>query len=165
MSDSIELVRKFHEAFEIPNPEVPVFPGLSPETSEDLSIAAGWLRLASSRLHKRASGLGEQAGVVLMRAHLMTEELAEVLEAMADGNPAQTLHELGDLRVVTDGTTLALGLARAFNPFMDHLMEANMSKLGPDGKPIKNEAGRVVKGPNFKKADALPFIQKLLQTT
>jgi predicted HAD superfamily Cof-like phosphohydrolase len=34
---------------------------------------------------------------------------------------------------------------------------ANMSKLGPDGKPLKNAAGRVVKGPNFKKADLSPL--------
>jgi predicted HAD superfamily Cof-like phosphohydrolase len=93
-----------------------------------------------------------------MRGHLMSEELSEFLEAMADGNLVQVLHELEDCEVVQKGSVRCLGLASVYPEGALAIHNANMSKLGPDGRPLKNAAGRILKGPNFKKADLTDLI-------
>lgn len=151
MEKSIARIRQFHQAFEIPTPDCPELPGLTQAAREELRLAAGLVRQASKALHDACAA--QQGSPVLMRGHLESEELAEFLEAMASGNLAQVLHESADQLVVKLGSMDALGLACVFEQAFDQVMDANMSKLGEDGKPIKNEAGRVVKGPNFHKAD------------
>jgi len=107
-----------------------------------------------------------------LRAVLLAEELFELLEALLGtaaaaglqyeplGIPrpireAQSLEEiakeLADVVVVTYGTADVLGidLDKAF----DLVHESNMSKLGEDGKPIRREDGKVLKGPNYKAPD------------
>lgn len=37
---------------------------------------------------------------------------------------------------------------------------SNMSKLGPDGKPIKREDGKVLKGPNYKPANLEEIVKE-----
>lgn len=37
---------------------------------------------------------------------------------------------------------------------------SNMSKLGPDGKPVHREDGKVLKGPNFTPANLTPFLKE-----
>jgi predicted HAD superfamily Cof-like phosphohydrolase len=32
---------------------------------------------------------------------------------------------------------------------------SNMSKLGPDGRPVRRHDGKVLKGPNYREADVL----------
>jgi predicted HAD superfamily Cof-like phosphohydrolase len=41
--------------------------------------------------------------------------------------------------------------------------ESNMSKLGEDGKPIRREDGKVMKGPNYKAPDMVPLAEELKQ--
>jgi hypothetical protein len=38
--------------------------------------------------------------------------------------------------------------------------ESNMSKLGEDGKPIKREDGKILKGPNYKEPDLTDLLNK-----
>lgn len=147
---TLAAVSEFHAAFEIPEPAVPTIEPSKPvskalrELEEMLDEVARWA-------HKAAAENGKD--MYLLRVQLMTEELSEVVDAMAQGQVAETLAELADLRYVCDGTALCLGLGDALVPATLEIHRANMSKLGPDGKPIKNSAGRVVKGPNFRKAD------------
>jgi len=42
-------------------------------------------------------------------------------------------------------------------------MESNMSKLGPDGKPIYDERGKVMKGPGYYKPE--PAIKSYIEQT
>lgn len=45
-----------------------------------------------------------------------------------------------------------------YAPF-NEVQASNMSKLGEDGKPIYNEIGKVMKGPNYFEADINKFIK------
>lgn len=94
-----------------------------------------------------------------LRIELIREEFKEVLEEaqqpLAHIDHPALMKELADLLVVTYGMGVELGypMDEAFN-----LVHAsNMSKLGEDGKPIYREDGKVLKGPNYKKADLTPL--------
>src|SRR5437870_2018759 len=66
------------------------------------------------------------------------------------------LKELSDLRYVTEGCAVTLGL-----PHEDAYVEvhrSNMSKLGEDGKPIYRKDGKVLKGPNYREADMVALL-------
>ena len=86
----------------------------------------------------------EKAGFQL---GLIDEEYKELTEAASQTDEEHTLKELADLVFVAyqfataKGWNLDLALTRVF--------ESNMSKLDIDGKPIKNEAGKVLKGPGY----------------
>lgn len=84
---------------------------------------------------------------------LIREEIAELISAhrawqdWGGGNFAQILDAICDSIYVLIGLALKMGfnLDGAFR----EVHRSNMSKLGPDGKPIKRADGKVLKGPNF----------------
>ena len=91
-----------------------------------------------------------------LRINLIKEELEELTQAMNDKNLLEVADALTDILYVTYGAGHAFGidLDRCF----DEVQNSNMSKLGEDGKPIYNESGKVMKGPNYFKPDLLKFI-------
>ncbi len=91
-----------------------------------------------------------------LRIDLIKEELEELTQAMNDKNLLEVADALTDILYVTYGAGHAFGidLDRCF----DEVQNSNMSKLGEDGKPIYNESGKVMKGPNYFKPDLLKFI-------
>ena len=72
-------------------------------------------------------------------------------------NLKEAADALTDILYVTYGAGHAFGidLDKCFNEVQD----SNMSKLGQDGKPIYNEGGKVMKGPNYFKPDLQKFIE------
>lgn len=54
-----------------------------------------------------------------------------------------------------------LGLEKYREAAFREVHESNMSKLGADGKPILNEAGRVVKGPNYRRPDLAAVVARI----
>lgn len=87
-----------------------------------------------------------------LRMALIEEEAAEVLEAMEEGESlADVAKELCDLLYVVYGTAATHGID--IDACFEAVHESNMSKLGPDGKPIYREDGKVMKGPNYFKAN------------
>ncbi len=93
-----------------------------------------------------------------LRISLIQEELDELKEAMANNNLLEVADALTDLLYVTYGAGHAFGidLDKCFN----EVQNSNMSKLGEDGKPIYNEFGKVMKGPNYFKPDLNKFVNK-----
>jgi predicted HAD superfamily Cof-like phosphohydrolase len=83
---------------------------------------------------------------------LMTEELAEVCEALCDQNLENLLKELSDLQYTVDGTVISFGLDQVWERAFARVHESNMSKLDANGHPIISDSGRVVKGPNYSPA-------------
>jgi len=67
---------------------------------------------------------------------------------MESQDPDNMIKELADLVYVVLGTFIAFGWD--FDKAFDRVHESNMSKLGPDGKPVYREDGKVMKGPNYK---------------
>ena len=93
-----------------------------------------------------------------LRVSLIQEELDELKEAMAKNDLLEVADALTDLLYVTYGAGHAFGidLDKCFN----EVQNSNMSKLGEDGKPIYNELGKIMKGPNYFKPDLSKFVYK-----
>jgi predicted HAD superfamily Cof-like phosphohydrolase len=93
-----------------------------------------------------------------LRISLIQEELDELKEAMTNNDLLEVADALTDLLYVTYGAGHAFGidLDKCFN----EVQNSNMSKLGEDGKPIYNEFGKVMKGPNYFKPDLSKFVNK-----
>ena len=93
-----------------------------------------------------------------LRISLIKEELEELKKAISDNNIVEIADALTDILYVTYGAGHAFGvnLDKCFN----EVQESNMSKLGEDGKPIYNEQGKVLKGPNYFKPDLSKFLKK-----
>ena len=87
-----------------------------------------------------------------MRFSLIREEFGEVSDESGLGNhPAGMLKELADLIYVTYGYAATYGWD--LDEAVRRVHVSNMSKLGPDNKPLKRPDGKVLKGPNYKKPD------------
>ena len=91
-----------------------------------------------------------------LRIDLIKEELEELTQAMIDKNLLEVADALTDILYVTYGAGHAFGID--LDKCFDEVQNSNMSKLGEDGKPIYNESGKVMKGPNYFKPDLLKFI-------
>jgi len=91
-----------------------------------------------------------------LRIDLIKEELEELQQAMKDKNLLEVADALTDILYVTYGAGHAFGidLDKCFN----EVQNSNMSKLGTDGKPIYNESGKVMKGPDYFKPDLSKFL-------
>ena len=91
-----------------------------------------------------------------LRIDLIKEELEELTEAMQDENLLEVADALTDILYVTYGAGHAFGID--LDKCFEEVQNSNMSKLGDDGKPIYNEAGKVMKGPNYFKPDLSKYL-------
>ena len=138
MTDTLQLVGYFHEAFGLPITSHPSIP------SDDR---------------------------VALRLHLIDEEYKEVRSELTNilekqrygheiGGRSQRLadlaKELSDLVYVINGCALEFGLP--LNDVFAEVHRSNMSKLGADGKPVRRDDGKVLKGPNYREADVLGIL-------
>ena len=91
-----------------------------------------------------------------LRLDLIKEELTELTEAMYNRDLLEVADALTDILHVTSGAGHAFGidLDKCFVEFQN----SNMSKLDENGKPIYNDNGKVMKGPNYFKPDLSKFI-------
>ena len=94
--------------------------------------------------------------IINLRVSLIEEELSELKDAIKHKNLADVADALTDILYVTYGAGHAFGIN--LDKCFDEVQNSNMSKLGEDGKPIYNESGKVMKGPNYFKPDLLKFI-------
>ena len=91
-----------------------------------------------------------------LRYNLIKEELGELKQAMDDKDLLEVADALTDILYVTYGAGIAFGID--LDKCFEEVQNSNMSKLGVDGKPIYNEAGKVMKGPNYFKPDLSKFV-------
>ena len=92
-----------------------------------------------------------------LRISLIQEELDELKEAMDNKDLLEVADALTDLLYVTYGAGHAFGID--LNKCFNEVQNSNMSKLDKDGKPIYNDKGKVMKGPNYFKPDLSKFIK------
>ena len=92
-----------------------------------------------------------------LRYDLIKEELDELKEAMKTKNLKEIADALTDILYVTYGAGHAFGIN--LDKCFDEVQKSNMSKLGKDKKPIYNNEGKVMKGPNYFKPDLNKFIK------
>ena len=91
-----------------------------------------------------------------LRIDLIKEELEELTEAMQNKDLLEVADALTDILYVTYGAGHAFGIN--LDDCFNEVQNSNMSKLGKDGKPIYNESGKVMKGPNYFKPDLSKFV-------
>ena len=91
-----------------------------------------------------------------LRISLIQEELDELKEAMANKDLLEVADALTDILYVTYGAGHAFGID--LDKCFDEVQNSNMSKLDENGKPIYNESGKVMKGPNYFKPDLSKFV-------
>mgnify|MGYP001390118211 FL=1 len=92
-----------------------------------------------------------------LRIDLIEEELIEFKESIKNNDLKEAVDALTDILYVTYGAGHAFGVN--LDECFDEVQRSNMSKLGEDGKPIYNQAGKVMKGPNYFAPDLNKFLR------
>ena len=91
-----------------------------------------------------------------LRIDLIKEELEELTEAVKNRDLLEVADALTDILYVTYGAGHAFGID--LDKCFEEVQNSNMSKLDENMKPIYNEAGKVMKGPNYFKPDLSKFV-------
>ena len=92
-----------------------------------------------------------------LRYNLIKEELDEFKLALDNNDLLEVADALTDILYVAYGAGHAFGIN--LDACFEEVQNSNMSKLGNDGKPIYNDQGKVMKGPNYFKPDLSKFIK------
>jgi predicted HAD superfamily Cof-like phosphohydrolase len=92
-----------------------------------------------------------------LRYSLIQEELDELKQAIENKDLLEVADALTDILYVTYGAGHAFGID--LDSCFEEVQNSNMSKLGNNGKPIYNDTGKVMKGPNFFKPDLSKFVK------
>ena len=93
----------------------------------------------------------------ILRYNLIKEELDEFKKALDNNDLLEVADALTDILYVTYGAGHAFGIN--LDACFEEVQNSNMSKLGKDGKPIFNENGKVMKGPNYFKPNLSQFLK------
>ena len=104
---------------------------------------------------KTRPGLSDEK-INKLRIDLIEEELTEFKEAMKKNDLKEVVDALTDILYVTYAAGHAFGVN--LDNCFDEVQKSNMSKLGEDGKPIYNDAGKVMKGPKYFQPDLSKFL-------
>jgi predicted HAD superfamily Cof-like phosphohydrolase len=91
-----------------------------------------------------------------LRIDLIKEELDELTEAMKNKDLLEVADALTDILYVVYGAGHAFGIN--LDKCFEEVQNSNMSKLDENGKPIYNDSGKVMKGPNYFKPDLSKFV-------
>ena len=105
---------------------------------------------------KQSSSFGSEK-INALRVSLIKEELDELIEAMNKKDLVEVADALTDILYVTYGAGHAFGIN--LDDCFEEVQNSNMSKLDKDGKPIYNDKGKVMKGPNYFRPDLSKFIK------
>ena len=101
--------------------------------------------------------------IINLRLSLIKEEFQELEEAVKRKDIKEVADALTDILYVTYGAGHAFGIN--LDKCFEEVQNSNMSKLGNDGKPIYNENGKVMKGPNYFKPNLSKFVLWWKKTT
>jgi|TARA_Y100000817_G_scaffold297372_1_gene273643 predicted HAD superfamily Cof-like phosphohydrolase len=93
---------------------------------------------------------------ISLRLSLIKEELCELEEAVKKKDIKEVADALTDILYVTYGAGHAFGID--LDKCFEEVQKSNMSKLSSEGKPIYNDQGKVMKGPNYFKPDLSKFV-------
>jgi len=91
-----------------------------------------------------------------LRLDLIKEELEELKEAIENKDLLEVADALTDILYVTYGAGHAFGID--LDKCFEEVQNSNMSKLDINGKPIYNDAGKVMKGSNYFKPNLSKFL-------
>ena len=113
-----------------------------------------FMKTFGQEIKKKASFPNDK--IIFLRYDLIKEELDELKQAIDKKDIKEVADALTDILYVTYGAGHAFGIN--LDKCFAEVQNSNMSKLGLDGKPIYNEKGKVMKGPNYFKPDLRKFV-------
>lgn len=156
--NTIDLVRQFHYTFN------------HPVAKELTKSTAFYRRLRVQLILNELAELAQAAGVPIELEVKPTAEPDNKKAGIMNGmrkrewvappemcysdrhvDIVETADALADLDYVVQGSNLTFGIPAGLVMYEVHA--SNMSKLDDEGKPIWDENGKIVKGPNFKEPD------------
>lgn len=144
-----DKVREFHKTFEHPIATRP--------TIADAALRALRVRLIAEELGEFARACGVTLLLSVDPTKPLSTDYLEILDRPAvPPDLVEMADALGDLDYVVQGANLALGIPG--EAVVSEIHRSNMSKAGSDGKAVKREDGKILKGPNYSK----PEIAKVL---
>jgi len=112
--------------------------------------------LEANKIQKKVASVGFDYKKKLDAIDKISEELEELKEAIDNEDIKEVADALTDILYVTYGAGHAFGIN--LDKCFQEVQSSNMSKLGLDGKPIYNDKGKVMKGPNYFKPDLGKFV-------
>lgn len=151
MEPQQKRVLEFHRAFGQPAPE-----HFSPLRDAVLLQLRAKLILEEALEFCTAAGLAPVLRIDDHDEDILINKIS-LAEARVSPSDIDMIDALCDLSYVTYGTAVTMGLD--LEQFECEVHRSNMSKLGPDGRPILRNDGKVLKGPGF----SLPDIGLLLE--
>ena len=113
-----------------------------------------FMEIFGQEIREKASFPNEK--ITALRYDLIKEELDELKEAMDSKDIKEVADALTDILYVTYGAGHAYGIN--LDKCFEEVQNSNMSKLDHNGKPIYNDRGKVMKGPNYFKPDLTKFV-------
>ena len=136
-------VREFHEVFDHPV-------SYNPHVVPSIENRVLRIRMIAEELLETARALG-----VALQCQSGDTEAADIVRVQADPSleydPVEAADGFGDIRYLVDGGNLICGFPGDL--VLAEIHRSNMSKAGADGKPIRREDGKILKGPNYFKPD------------
>ena len=133
-------IRAFNKLYNLPCPAAPTIPS-RPELGRELNAFYDILLEECKEVYDILQAIDGPVG------HECDED---ILTDIADW--------LGDIMVYCASQLAKYGLQS--DDVLGIIMASNMSKLGPDGKPIYDERGKVLKGPNYWQPE--PMIKRMI---
>lgn len=91
-----------------------------------------------------------------LRSRLIREEYDEFVEACLNEDPIEIADALGDIVYLCYGTAIEMGIN--LDAVIREIHRSNMTKLGPDGKPVYRDDGKVLKGPDYEPPQIAPIL-------
>lgn len=135
MTNSYEMVKEFHETFGHPVGAEPLIP-----TADRVKLR---LALILEEAAELAEAMGYDGEIVRDATDIMFE-----VGTVQHGDLVPAIDALGDLEYVVNGAAIEYGVH--LPTAVEEIHRSNMTKLGPDGKPIYREDGKILKGEDYE---------------
>jgi len=124
----------------------------------ELNKVKQWCEATDIEINEKPTTIPEDR--YRLRFKLMAEENVEYLEACAAGDEVEIADAIGDMLYILLGTALEHGMQDYLRRIFAEIHSSNMSKMGKDGKPIRREDGKILKGPNYFRPNLTNIIKE-----
>ena len=91
-----------------------------------------------------------------LRMALIDEEVGELRDSLKNRDMIGVADALTDILYVVYGAGQAFGID--LDECYNEVHRSNLTKLGEDGRPIKDENGKVMKGPNYEEPNLEQYL-------
>lgn len=151
-----DKIKKFNDIYKLPNHDTPID---ASENFDMLSRLSDFHSIISEEVEEGQQLIEKAEGNELGCSYFQDENGNEIGQRPGEIEFLTDMSDwLGDMIVYCASEARRWGIP--IEQVLDIIMESNFSKLGGDGKPLYDDRGKVLKGPNYWKPE--PKIKELL---